>query len=78
MSKRTIRINAKCSDLFWAAFEVDGKRVGEQTGYVPNWLPNPNEDHYGDYVSLQIDVDTGRILNWRKPTAADLASFKKE
>ena len=27
---------------------------------------------------LDIDVDSGQILNWKKPTTADLKSFKKE
>ena len=47
-------------------------RVGEHEGYVPAWFPNPNVTHYGDYVELRIDVDTGRILNWKKPSASDL------
>jgi hypothetical protein len=25
--------------------------------------------HYGDYVRLDIDLETGRILNWVKPTS---------
>ena len=73
---KTIRINAKCSDLFWAALEVDGKRIGEIDGYVPGWFPNPAEEHYGDYVSLEIDLSTGKILNWKKPTRTNLLDFK--
>ena len=72
---KTIRLNAKCVDLFWAALIVDGKSAGEIDGYVPAWFPNPTEEHYGDYVSLIIDLETGRILNWKKPTAANLKDF---
>ena len=75
MPKRVISITAKCSDMFSATLIVDGKRVGEYDGYVPNFFP---EDHFGDYVELQIDIDTGQILNWEKPTNADLKIFKKE
>lgn len=69
----TIEISAKCSDLFGASLYKDGKLVGEYDGYVPDFFPG---EHYGDYVILKIDVDTGKILNWKKPTAADLKIFK--
>ena len=77
MSK-TISISAKCSDLF-GAFLYDGnKLVGEYDGYVPEWLPNPKNQHFGDYINLEIDIETGRILNWKKPTEAQLnKAFKK-
>jgi hypothetical protein len=75
--QRTIQVSAKCSDLCWMALDTDGKRVGEMDGYVPDWFPNPTSEHYGDYVSLQIDLETGQILNWKKPTQAQLkATFK--
>lgn len=67
---RTIQINAKCSDLFWARFSDSEKSINEEySGYVPSWMPG---EHCGDYVSLTIDIDTGRILNWKKPTQAQL------
>jgi hypothetical protein len=69
--KRTIRISAKCSDLFSACLSVDGKHK-EYNGYVPDFFP---EQHYGDYVELLIDIDSGQILNWKKPTAKDLKIF---
>ncbi len=64
----TITISAKCSDLFWAKLN-DGR---EYDGYVPDFFP---DEHYGDYVMLDIDLATGRILNWKVPTAKDLAAF---
>lgn len=75
MSKRTISISAKCSDLFFASLNVNSELVGEYEGYVPSFFP---DEHYGDYVILKIDIDTGRILNWKKPTEDDLKIFKKE
>jgi hypothetical protein len=74
---RTLKISAKCSDLCSIQLIEDGKHVGEYDGYVPSWLPNPNVQHYGDYVELEIDVDTGKILNWKKPTKADLTQLTK-
>jgi hypothetical protein len=70
---KVITISAKCSDLFWSRLTVDGTIKGEYEGYVPDFFP---DEHYGDYVILDIDADTGQILNWKKPTAKDLEIFK--
>jgi hypothetical protein len=69
---KTIKISAKCSDMFCANLIIDGKWAGEYDGYVPDWFPNPNNEHYGDYVILTIDLDTGRIIDWKKPTQTQL------
>lgn len=71
---KTISINAKCSDLFYASLndEAEG-RIGEYDGYVPDFFPG---EHYGDYIQLEIDIETGKILNWRKPSTKDLKIFK--
>lgn len=67
---RIIRISAKCSDLFNADFLVNGKREGQNyDGYVPDFFPG---EHYGDYVQLDIDIDSGKIVNWSTPTKAEL------
>ena len=71
----TLRIDAKCSDCCSAILLDDaGIRVAEKIGYVPSIMP----DGGGDYVSLDIDVETGKILNWKVPTKKQLASFGKE
>jgi hypothetical protein len=71
----TISISAKCSDLFGAFLYRDNKLVGEYDGYVPDFMPG---EHYGDYVQLEIDINTGKIVNWKKPTQAQLNKvFKK-
>ena len=65
-----ISMCAKCSDLFSASLIDDnGKTIGEYEGYVPDFFP---EKHYGDYVELDIDIETGKILNWNKPTKKQL------
>ena len=76
--KQTIVVTAKCSDMFSAMLKEDKMVVGRYDGYVPSWFPNSQEDHYGDYIQLDIDVDTGKILNWKKPTAKMLEDFKKD
>ena len=62
---KTLYINAKCSDLFSAS--LDDGRVYD--GYVPSWMPG---EHFGDYVELEIDIKTGQILNWKKPSDKEL------
>lgn len=77
MAKPTsIRISAKCSDLFSATLHDENERqIGEYDGYVPGFFPG---EHYGDYVSLDIDLATGRILNWKAPSAkAVIETFGK-
>jgi len=67
---KTVFICAKCSDLCSIQFfNKDGDKIGERDGYVPDWMP---EEHYGDYIELEIDVETGQILNWKKPTQRQL------
>jgi hypothetical protein len=55
--------------MFSAFLYKDNKIVGEYDGYVPDFMPTK---HYGDYVCLEIDIDTGAIVNWKKPTQAAL------
>lgn len=62
---RILRICAKCSDLFTAKLERPNKKPITHEGYVPDFMP---EQHWGDYVELDIDVDSGQIINWKVPT----------
>lgn len=65
-----IHMSAKCSDLFgMLVLDATGKEVLDYSGYVPDFFPG---EHFGDYVQLEIDADTGTILNWKRPTKADL------
>ena len=65
MKPKTITISAKCSDMFFARLD-DGR---DYQGYVPDFFP---EDHCGDSVRLQINLETGKIENWIPPTQEDL------
>ena len=68
---RILRVCAKTVDRFTAKLIEDGKVTASHDGYVPTFMP---EDHCGDYVELDIDIETGMILNWKKPTKAELKS----
>jgi hypothetical protein len=62
-----ISIQAKCSDRCFSQLKNgEGRVIAEHDGYVPALMP---EEHYGDYVELEIDLETGMILNWVKPSA---------
>jgi hypothetical protein len=62
---RIVKFSAKCSDLFCAELIIDGIQIGsDYSGYVPDFFPG---QHYGDYVLLEVDVDTGKIVNWKVP-----------
>jgi len=69
--KTIICISAKCSDLFSATLKRDGKVIGEYSGYVPDFLGSD-----GDYIELDIEIISGKIINWRKPSAAQLKIFQ--
>jgi len=59
-----LKINAKCSDLFSATIEHNnGDVLLEYDGYVLDFMPN---EHYGDYIELSIDTETGKIVDWPK------------
>ena len=68
---RVIKIVAKCSDQFIATMD-DGLEKLRYEGYVPRFFPG---QHYGDYVMLDIDIDSGKIINWKAPTKAQIADL---
>ena len=68
---KTIEISAKCSDMFSAVLSETGQPSKYYDGYVPDFLGT-----WGDYVQLKIDLETGQILNWKKPSPKELSIFK--
>lgn len=67
---RTISIHAKVSDRFTASIkDQDGKVIHEQEdGYVWPFFPEGG----GDYIILDINIDTGQIMNWPVISAEDI------
>ena len=66
--KRTIKFYAKTSDRFNCDITENGQDVNAETydGYPPLFLGD------GDSISLEIDLDTGQIQNWKVPSKEDL------
>jgi hypothetical protein len=70
MAIKTIKLCGKTSDACSIVFlDEKNEYVGRRDDYVPDYFP---EEHYGDYIEFDIDVATGQILNWKKPTQAQL------
>ena len=77
VNAKTLKIFVKCSDRFGYSIEdQDGTEIFSQDdGYVPDFMPG---QHYGDYIILDIDIDTGMVTNWKKPTAQQIEDAMKE
>jgi hypothetical protein len=72
---RIMTMTVKCSDMFYCDIKDGDKYLVEgYEGYVPDFMP---DEHYGDYVVLDIDLDSGRIVNWRTDSAfkSDIKRF---
>jgi hypothetical protein len=70
---KTLKLHLKPVDSFYASLvSADGEELKDYEGYVPDFMPGK---HYGDYLYLDIDLETGQITNWVKPTAEQLEKF---
>ena len=80
---KILNITGKTSDLCYAELiAADGTTLKTNDGYVPAMMPGQHagekpDSHYGDYIILSIDIETGKILNWKKPSKKDIADFIK-
>lgn len=71
---KTLSIYCKVCDNFTASLlDQNGETIHDQEdGYVPGFMPG---EHYGDYLILEIDLDTGQVTNWKAPTAEQLQEW---
>jgi hypothetical protein len=62
---KRLKIDTKVSDAFCCSLlDQDGHEIcSQECGYVPNFMP---ENFGGDCIVLDIDLDSGQILNWKK------------
>lgn len=76
VNAKTLRIHMKVCDRFECTVnDAEGDQLAEYEGYVPSFMPG---EHYGDYLILDIDIDTGQITNWKVPSAKDIEELIKE
>lgn len=71
---KVLKIHCKVCDNFTASLvDQNGDEIHDQEdGYVPGFMPG---QHYGDYIILDIDLDTGKVLNWKPPTAEQIQKW---
>lgn len=68
-----LRMYLKIRDeMSFTLHDENNVQLGEYEGYVPNDII-PGE--FGDYMDLKIDLDTGQIVNWFKPSSSALAAI---
>jgi len=66
---KVIAISAKCNDRCVVGFP-DGTN---HFGYVPRGIGIGD----GDYLSLNVDLDTGRIIDWDREAVLELQEKSK-
>jgi len=67
-----LTIGGKCSDMCHSKLTTeDGGVDYEKDGYVPKGLGVGG----GDYIEFEVDLETGQILNWKKPTDEAIHDF---
>ncbi len=70
---KTLKLHLKVRDEFTAKLvDQDGETLRDYEGYVPSFMPG---QHFGDYVILDIDLDSGQILNWKAPSSSEIQVF---
>lgn len=70
---KTLSLYMKVRDEFAARLkDQDGEQLLDYEGYVPGFFPG---EHYGDYLILDIDLDTGQIVNWPKLKSSDIEEW---
>lgn len=72
---KILKVHIKISDRFCAdLFDAQGELIGSvEDQYVPSFFPG---EHFGDYVILDIDINTGQITNW--PTWIEPKEIQEE
>jgi hypothetical protein len=72
VNAKTLRLHLKVCDRFTCSIEdQDGDVLMDYDDYVPGFMPG---EHFGDYVILDIDIDSGKITNWN-PTPDQIEEF---
>ena len=68
---KSVTVSAKVRDSACYAYKNSNGEAIKciEDSYVPDFFPT---EHYGDYLHLEIDLETGHILNWKKPTEKEL------
>jgi hypothetical protein len=70
---RSMHLHMKVRDQFECQIKDEqGDIIRDYEGYVPSFMPG---QHFGDYLILDIDLDTGQVLNWKEVNKSQLKDF---
>jgi len=74
---KTILVHVKVRDAGSYVLLDDKKETIKEIDdeYVPSFFPG---EHYGDYLILDIDIETGKINNWKKPSSEEIEQWLGE
>lgn len=74
---KEVRMHLKVCDNFTASLnDQDGAEIcAQEDGYVPGFMPG---EHYGDYVILNIDLETGLVTNWNTPSTKKIVEWVEQ
>lgn len=68
---KSIEVHAKvCDSGSYTLKDSNGNNIAIRDDYVPSFFP---EEHYGDYLILNIDLESGKILNWKTPIEQEVS-----
>lgn len=69
---KAVRVHVKVCDAghYTLLGEVAQKMAELDENYVPSFFPG---EHHGDYLILDIELETGKILNWKPPSEMEVA-----
>lgn len=71
----TLSISAKVSDMFFGQLlDAEDRVIGSREGYVPAIFNGGDND----YIRLDVDLKTGRIVGWKRPAPVDLYKFRQQ
>lgn len=71
-----LNISAKCSDMCALTYTDKKGKKTESDSYVPKGIGIG--DFYGDYIEMNIDMETGQILNWKPCTDKQVIDAMKK
>jgi hypothetical protein len=70
---KILTIQAKCSDLCNVGYTNDKFEEFSHDGYVPEGIGIGG----GDYIEIEIDVETGKVRNWNTTEEEIINALKK-
>ncbi len=73
--KGKIFVGGKCSDRSWYYIKNEyGETVKDGEGYAP-YVKGVSD---GDYIEIEIDNETGKVVGWVPMTVDSVESFNEE